>query len=89
MPVVTRSEIGLSADGRLLYRGVRTEIQFAEHGPSGKMRRCFVQDSTGVVWTGGVWTISLAPDRSFAVFESSDEESSTLYLVRLRPKAQH
>jgi hypothetical protein len=82
LPVVTRSEIGLSMDGSLLYRGARTEIEFAEHGPNGRMRRCFVQDSVCV------WTMSLARDRSFAVFECGDEEGSSLYMVRLAAKGQ-
>jgi hypothetical protein len=76
LPVVTQSEIGLAADGRLLYRGARTRIEFAEPGAAGALRRCFVQDS---VW---VWSMSLARDRSFAVFEDGDQESPRLWMVR-------
>lgn len=78
LPVVTQSEVGLAADGMMLYRGARTAIEFAELGVPGTLMRCFVQDS---VW---VWSMSLARDRSFAVFDDGDQESPRLWMVRFR-----
>lgn len=82
-PAYSRHELEATADGRVIYaRGQpreTNEIRFWERGARGASRRCFVQDSLGV------WLVSLAPDRSFVVFSSGDEEQMNLWLARRRP----
>ena len=79
---VSRLQLGVSPDGRLLYRRAGTsatkEIQFLERGGNGRVRRCYVVNSD-------VYLISLAPDRSFAVFSYGDEEEDILWLLRWPP----
>jgi|GEM_PF-6812486 len=81
---VSRSQLGVTQDGRLLYRRAGTsstnEIEFLERGANGRARRCYVTNSD-------VYLISLAPDRSFAVFTYGDEEDGEiLWLLRWRPE---
>lgn len=80
MPRFSRHEVGVTSDGRLIYaRGqphATSEIRFWERGARGRSRRCFVPDSVGV------WLVALAPDRSFVVFSSGDEEQMDLWLAR-------
>jgi hypothetical protein len=78
VPVATRSEVGVAEGGKLLYRGAGSSIEFIERGANRKVRRCFVQD------TVHVWSISLARDRSVAVFDDGDQEEPRVWLVRLR-----
>ena len=82
MPTFSRWEIGVTSDGRLIYSRAQpnetNEIRFWERGARGRSRRCFVQDSLGV------WLVALAPDRSFVVFSSGDEEEMDLWLARWR-----
>jgi dipeptidyl aminopeptidase/acylaminoacyl peptidase len=86
-PAFSRSEIGVTSDGRLIYaRGqphATDEIRFWERGTRGGSRRCFVPDSVGV------WLVALAPDRSFVVFSSGDEEQMDLWLARWRTPASN
>ena len=78
VPVVSRSEIGVAEDGGLLYRGAGSAFEFIERGADGRARHCFVQDSVHV------WNVSLARDRSIAVFDDGDQEQPRVWLVRLR-----
>jgi len=82
VPVVTRSEVGALADGSLLYRGVENAIEFIEPGAGGRVRRCFVQSDLHV------WNVSIAEDRSLAVFEVGDEEEAHLWVVGLKSRSQ-
>lgn len=86
VPAYSRHELGATHDGRLIYaRGQpheTSEIRFWERGARGRSRRCFVPDSLGV------WLVALAPDRSFVVFSTGDEEEMDLWLARWRTPAR-
>lgn len=82
VPTVSRSKITAFADGSLLYRGVENAIEFIEPGAGGRVRRCFVQPDLQV------WNVSIAEDRSVAVFEVGDEEEAHLWVVDLRARSR-
>lgn len=78
MPPVSRWQMGMSADGGLLYRGAGNTIEIAEPGATGRVRRYVLPEGFTP------WDVSLALDRSFAVFSQGDEEQQDLWLVRLK-----
>lgn len=77
LPTVSRSELGLSADGRLLYRGGDGVIEVSDPWLSGEVRRYPIHPASP--WG----PVSLSADRSLAAFWVGDEETGEVWLVRL------
>ncbi|MCC6650757.1 MAG: PD40 domain-containing protein [Candidatus Eisenbacteria bacterium] len=79
-PPVFRWQMGMSADGRLLYRGVHGGMEFAEPGIVGRVSHVLLKDEHQP------WDLSIDRNLTLAVFSEGDEEYQDLWLVRLQPE---